>query len=115
MNDNEKAAIAAGLWEPGQRTNVNLSTYAWHTYGAPDMHLPENLWRALENRNADIIPSWTINGGEGTWSVEMYLGHSVQLAEGGLGARLIEIERPTLVEVVFAALVVFYDAERPNG
>jgi hypothetical protein len=61
MTDNERAAIAAGLWEPhlceapwwydyqGQicMTHGKRET---HNTPAPDMHDPANLWRALENR-----------------------------------------------------------------
>ena len=123
LNDNEKAAIAAGLWEPG-RVRIVTNDRNFHEKGylhhevcgvlAPDMHDLTNLWRALENRNVDVIPGFTINGGEGTWSVQMYLGHSVQLEDGKLGARLIEIERPLLVNALFAALVALYNAEHPK-
>ena len=79
LTENEMAATAAGLWEPNQPCrgyNWNCSEKACHLCGfvmparkrgermteacgkhdkaAPDMHDPANLWRALENRGAEL-------------------------------------------------------------
>ena len=97
MTDNEKAAIAA-----------NLADEQTPESGCPDMHLPENLWRALENlinRNilADFDPQFGVE----------------------LDARRVPFrdrnpdDGPVLgphvqAESMFAALVALYDAEHPD-
>ena len=86
MTDNEKAAVAGGLWTD-RRGKAWLVDNQWHVEPdpAPDMHLPENLWRALENRRFNV------------------------LVDADLYAK-----RP-LAETVLAALVALYDAEHPHG
>lgn len=61
MNENEMAAIAAGLWDPLQerapdsfitaekQRELKEKFRVYITAEAPDMHEPANLWRALEN------------------------------------------------------------------
>lgn len=88
MTDNEKAAIAAGLWQP-----CAIGECVSHNGPPPDMHLPENLWRAL-----DAMDEWNayrLSNGKQNWYLEK--GDSTAT-------------RPEL----FDALVVLYDAEHPE-
>lgn len=111
MTDNEKAAIAAGLWEPHECYCHGKGEYRMHNdhrrkYGpvshpadCPDMHEPANLWRALENRKLDVgfrFGGWFCDSGP-------------QLIEEGDGRF-----HKTLSDAVFAALVALYDAEHPQ-
>lgn len=99
MNDNEKAAIAAGLWEPGRISKLSGAVLL-----CPDMHLPENLWRAMDKvgDSMQLSRDWSNAG----WRVELYLDY---------GHGNLVIERKDAAETVFAALVALYDAEHPNG
>lgn len=116
---NEKAAIAAGLWEPSQlcdefgddgcrkRTKYG-DDVAWvwdncdhtfyhrprHLIPARDMHDPANLWWGLDN-----VDEWHGHKGAGSPGSSWYL-------ERGDYA----VCEPTL----FEAFVALYDAEHPK-
>lgn len=110
MNDNSKAAIAAGLWEPGEQcgasNNERCNHDYWHDHEtdnpAPDMHNPANLWRALENRKLGFY--W--NALHDIWVIIK------PLDEKTLPIRL--ADNPNLVGAAFAALVTLYDAEHKD-
>lgn len=110
MTDNDKAAIAAGLWD-----GVTAHCRGWngcsheescehgsvmpHDVGAPDMHDPANLWRTI--------------------SIMQDRGYCVYFELDPLECSLFQpypkvadrglIRRPDL----FSALVALYDAEHP--
>ena len=90
MNDNDKAALAAGLCNPEPDVFENI---------APDMHDPANLWRGIENRGLspapDLVDGFSMTGRWGVFDVE---GNRISHEKGLAGA-------------VFAALVALYDAE----
>jgi|SRR5579885_79880 len=107
FDENQMAAIAAGLWEPGQpcvkancrhpgskHPSVGWAARCDHDIPCPDMRLPENLWRAVENRKLSIC-----NNGYG-WQV------------WGEGERAV---RPLLAYAVLDALVALYKAEHPDA
>ena len=126
MNENEKAAIAARLWEPGRRCNStetarvpeqdtsSIYGIAWrcscgrithadpwlrdHEVPAPDMHDPANLWRALENRKLSIF----YNPVRKRWEVTER-EHVKWLGDD-----------ESLTIAMFAALVALYHAEHPK-
>ena len=138
MNDNDKAAIAGRVWEPGQMCEGrNLATtpkrchycgtivegrkrgewkpwdeYSKHEKGAPDMHDPANLWRALEN--VVLIERTDAEG----YVCDQKL-HQPELwySEPFWNCRIdswMETQRnPKISGAVFAALVALYDAEHP--
>jgi len=92
MTDNEKAAIAAGLWTPGQR--CGCEDRPGHTHrdecfvlAAPDMHDPANLWRALEHPKSKAEVIVVIN----------------------------EYRNRDIAKFVFAALVALYDADAEHA
>lgn len=101
MTENEMAAIAAALWEPGQKCTdcacplyrhyENWGTKPTHEIEAPDMHLPENLWRAVENLRKR--------------------GYVVTL---GAVCTLKHERRYTDAVTLFAALVALYKAGHPD-
>ena len=108
LTENEMAAIAAGLWEPGLCDHCNKQFWVGETIGgndifdhvqhvidAPDMADPANLWRALENiakRYRVVNMAFSLNG-------DCRLqGAGFDVCEGS----------------VFAALVALYKAEHPQ-
>ena len=100
MTDNEKATIAAGLWEPCYDDGTFCSSHPSNT--APDMHLPENLWRALEQLTLCMLGK---NPTTGNWVCSFVCpGRS----------RHTHIERARKCDAVFSALVALYDAEHKN-
>jgi hypothetical protein len=112
MTDNEKAAVAAGLWEPRKemcRRPVNRPCISHggvvgehlrtgRSQPAPDMHDPANLWRALEKLKPDIIR------GDKEWLCEISDSHFTK----------IERCHDTLAGAIFTALVALYEAEHPE-
>src|SRR6185437_10793860 len=98
MTDNEKAAIAAGLWNGDTRPLHDWRACGGHTADcredAPDMHDPANLWRALAwLRNY----GWTITFG----FARMTMAHP-------------DFIKRVDADTLFDALVALYNAEHPN-
>lgn len=99
MTDNEKAAIAAGLWEPRQREQCQMGppcSHESHPIPCPDMHDPANLWRALETLLAR------------EWIVSLWR-HTVMMARAGSPDAFIRRDS------MFAALVALYDDEHKSS
>jgi len=109
MTDNEKAAIAAGLWEPEAcpEHQRGAPTDCYATEPAPDMHDPANLWRALENlRQRGIRTRVEADLEQPLWGCEFRtVPDDEQIGEVGLAR--------SVANAVFAALVALYDAEHP--
>ena len=122
------AAIAAGLWEPNAkclgwgpdpydpRSALQPCSHGrtrWHKLAAPDMHLPENLWRALENRR---VPGWGYQIGAHA-SCEPFcrlsLSYEARARESNPLSLSVSEQADTLTDAVFAALVALYKAEHP--
>ena len=82
---------------------------------APDMSKPENYMRALETLNSGDIPGPSIEGGEGTWEVTFYLGHTIENSDGSLSARLIRVEESTFSDAIVKALAALWDAEHEES
>jgi hypothetical protein len=117
MIDDEKAAIAAGLWEPG-RPCVDWTTcridirkgrimivnhevhksIGPHDIPAPDMHDPVNLLRGAKQAAAR--------------AGKALLGYGDVDCLVRIGARAVEVD---LTDMLFAALVALYDAEHPEA
>lgn len=101
MTENEKAAIAAGLWEPGRACDKGWKTcfhgrgnsllIGDHDIPAPDMRDLANLWRALENRKLEIFRR------NGLWLC--------------IGRDFTQAVAPSMSDAVFAALVALYENE----
>src|SRR5882724_12082656 len=106
MTDNEKAAIAAGLWGPGQKCcgcnsmrhvvsdHCEFLTHP-HDLPAPDMHDPANLWRALGHLPPKY--DWTLLRG----------ACRIRRTDNPLHCL---VDKPDLLR----ALVALYDAEHPQ-
>lgn len=118
MSDNEKAAIAAGLWEsfdhhvrtqhdPNQCARC-LSDIRNPMNVAPDMHDPVNWAQGLDNLKIDYM----ICREQGETKISVNLGCA--WCYGEFGGAMITEEAETLNDAVFAALVALYDAEHPE-
>lgn len=101
MTDNEKAAIAAGLHTDECELSSMLPHHPrdWcakhkrYETAAPDMHLPENLWRAV----------WNLND----------RGFATQIDADETGLYRRNSQFYVIGKDMFAALVALYDAEHP--
>ena len=101
LNENEKAAIAAGLWKPHRECPKGAQ--AKYHRAAPDMHDPANLWRALETLKLPIVG---VNPQTGNWCCSILLRRHQ--------SKHTHFETPKLADAIFAALVALYDGEHPE-
>jgi hypothetical protein len=129
LDANEKAAVAGLRWEPGKKCSAPCKPVDDYEFGdkwcprcngvfgcgdhdeiAPDMHLPENLWRALQNIARRKRPGIQINTvyDSDTWVAALF-----DTIEGVLEPVPFFADG-TLSGVVFAALVALYDADHPE-
>lgn len=102
LNENEMAAIAAGLWD-GRSTELPVAM----PHRCPNMREPANLWQAFKNVAEHYPFVWICF--DGSVHIEACAPEIVHY-----GAVNIVSEKDSLEESAFAALVALYKAEHPN-